>query len=190
MPLHFIDQFLFCSAKPSQLYPYYLYIVEYEEYSASCDGKDTEGDGRNILEGTLYKLAWKDCVKPRYNLDTLPSFRFTYKAPFWLVLGCSLVRISAETSSILNWKYCGFHLSPRHIAGIAWIRPRPLPSTSSSIHYSLIILPFVVIYVQLRRVTLRGVYIQFRCFLWSTINSTVMPFCIKVKGKIVPVLNN
>lgn len=135
--------------------------MEYEEYCGSCEGKDVERGGSDILERIIYKLASKDCVKPQYNSDTLPSLLLTYKAHLWLVLWSIPVWISTETPSILNWDYCSFHQSPRHITGITWIKSRPLPSTSSSVYYSLIILQFGVINVHLRMVMLRGVHIQF-----------------------------
>jgi hypothetical protein len=61
----------------------------------------------------------------------------------WFVLWGGSVQISPGIPVILTQ---GFHHSPQFLQASAWdntsIKPRPLPSTSSAIYHSSIILPF------------------------------------------------
>jgi hypothetical protein len=90
------------------------------------------------IGGWMGLWAYLDLQKKRNNPPSLQSSKLIQTASFWLVFGRCLVCISARTQTILTDSLRGFHESlEKNVRAVPRIRPRPLPSTSFSIQYSL-----------------------------------------------------
>jgi hypothetical protein len=94
----------------------------------------------------LTTLLTRRVIASSYTVFTVTTYTLCYRMS-WLTL---LLRIREVMGSNLGPKtgypdyvWCGFPQSFQANSGIlAQIRPRPLPSTSFTIHHSRIILPF------------------------------------------------